>query len=56
MTALCVFCFLAHCHASEEKFHQKASEGFKHLAKQCSDSGAVEKLAKHIFAVINGRS
>lgn len=43
-----------HCHASEEKFHQKASEGFKHLAKQCSDSGAVEKLAKHIFAVING--
>ena len=27
----------------------------KHLAKQCSDSGAVSNVVKHFFKVFNGK-
>ena len=31
-----------------------ATRAFSHLGHQCSDSGALEKLIKHLFAVLGG--
>ena len=52
---LCCFLSAAQCRAKEEDTHQLANEGCRYLARQCSDPSAVEALAKHFFAVINGQ-
>ncbi|KAL8584762.1 hypothetical protein ACOMHN_035681 [Nucella lapillus] len=40
--------------SKDESTRREAVAGVKNLAVQCSDSGAVEKLVKHFFAVLNG--
>nr|XP_022338883.1 eIF-2-alpha kinase activator GCN1-like [Crassostrea virginica] len=40
--------------SKEDICRQEAVAAFTNLAKQCSDSGAVEKLVTHLFGVLNG--
>jgi hypothetical protein len=47
--------FAAPIASKDEATHKEAIEGVKNLATQCSDPGAVEKLVKHFFAVLNGQ-
>ena len=42
--------------SKDEGTRREAVEGVKNLAMQCSDPGAVEKLVKYFFAVLNGSS
>jgi len=44
----------AQCRSNDESVHAVASEAVHNLAKQCSDPSAIESLAKHFFAVVNG--
>jgi len=44
----------AQCRSNDESVHSVAAEAVRHLATQCSDPDAVESLAKHFFAVVNG--
>ena len=47
--------FAAQLHSKEEDAREIAAKGCRSLAKQCSDPGAVEKIVKQFFAVLNGR-
>jgi len=49
----CVF-VPAQCRSNDESVHAVAMDAVRYLATQCSDSAAIESLAKHFFAVING--
>lgn len=40
--------------SKDDGTRSEAVEGVRNLAMQCSDPGAVEKLVKHFFAVLNG--
>ena len=42
--------------SKDEGTRREAVEGVKNLALQCSDPGAVEKLVKYFFAVLNGNA
>ncbi|XP_013411317.1 eIF-2-alpha kinase activator GCN1 [Lingula anatina] len=41
-------------HSMQDETRAEAVEACKHLAKQCSDPGAVENVVKYLFAVFNG--
>ena len=49
---MCVF--TAQCRSNDESVHAVATDAVRCLATQCSDSSAIESLAKHFFAIING--
>ena len=40
--------------SKDEGIRYDAQQGVYNLARQCSDTGAVEMLATHLFAVLNG--
>ena len=44
----------AQCRSNDESVHAVATNAVKHLSMQCSDSAAVEALARYFFTVING--
>jgi len=52
-TVSCMF-VPAQCRSNDESVHAIATDAVRYLATQCSDSAAIESLAKHFFAVING--
>ena len=52
---LCL-CLLAQLHSQDEVIRDTAAGASRHLARQCSDPGSVEKLVKHFFAVLNGKN
>ncbi|XP_033627513.1 eIF-2-alpha kinase activator GCN1-like [Asterias rubens] len=43
-----------HLHAKEELLMIEAAVAAKNLAMQCSDGDAIQQLAKHFFAILNG--
>ena len=49
---MCVY--TAQCRSNDESVHAIATDAVRCLAAQCSDSSAIESVAKHFFAVING--
>lgn len=51
---LTVFIFLGSISSKEESNRAVAVEAIKNLAHQCSDPGAVEKVANHLFKVLGG--
>ena len=60
LVCVCVWClftwiFTAQIASKDEATRKIAVEGAKNLAVQCSDPGAVEKLVKHFFGVLNGQ-
>ena len=44
----------AHCHSMNEELRGIAVAACKHLAKQCSDPDAVNRLVKYFFKVLGG--
>ena len=47
-------CVTAQCRSNDESVHPVAVDAVRHLASQCSDPSAVQSVAGHFFAVVNG--